>query len=252
MIREMLDKLPEELRGSLEKVASEEGLSAEEYISVLMEDLEQRGILEAMSGGDLSERDLLNLVMAGECPSCGSSGVAQCDDLEDEGDPTVGICAACGYTWCLECGMQIVAGETCGHWDVCESCDEEKDEFDDCGVMPSECPKIMDWMADSYACACQSTCAWCGAEIPEEDEVFAVGATLRGGIEFEVGRNGGGFLLPVAIGQKMVPAIITACDSEARRQGNDLMFMTCSEICACSLRDALCEQKEVIDRAELN
>lgn len=252
LIREMLDRLPDELRASLEQVAAEAGITAEEYISLLMADLDERGIIEAVTNGELSEQDFMNMVMAGECPSCGSPGAVQSDELDEEGDPTVGVCPGCGYTWCLECGAAVAAGETCGHWDVCDGCEEEKDEFGDCGVLPSDCPRIIDWMAESYATACQSTCAWCGAEIPEEDEVFAVGATLRGGIEFEVDENGSGFFLPVAIGQKMVPAIITAGDSEARRQGNDLMFMTCSELCACSLRDALCEQKEVIDRAELN
>ncbi len=252
LIREMLDKLPEELRGSVEQVAAEENISAEEYIFLLMEDLDQQGILDAMSKGDMSEEEFFNMVMVGDCPSCGSSGTVQCDEVDEEGDPTIGLCKSCGYTWCLECGMAVAADETCGHWDVCEACEEEKDEFGDCGVLPAECPRILEWMAENYAYTCQSTCAWCGSEIPEEDEVFAVGATLRGGIQFEVDDNGSGFFLPVAVGQKMVPAIITASDSEARKQGNDLMFMTCSEICACSLRDALCEQKEVIDRAELN
>lgn len=252
LVRDMLDKLPDELREPMEEAARSDGLTLEEYVLRLLRGMEGQGLLEAAASADVTEEEFLRLIFVGDCPRCGSENTDSCDEAEGINDPTVALCGECGCVWCLECGSAVVSGETCGHWDICEACDEEKDELEECGIMPDECPKLLEWCAENYALACQSTCAWCEGEIPEAGEVFAVGATLRGGIEYASNESQTGFFMPVAIGGKLVPAIVTAPDSEAREHGNDLMFMTCSEVCACSLRDALCEQKELIDRAELN
>jgi uncharacterized protein (DUF1778 family) len=252
MAKDLLARLSGDLKETLEEAAKIDGLSLEEYLLVLIRDMDQQGLLEAVTESDVTESEFLRLVFVGDCPACGSEKTVSGDELEDVDDPTVGICQDCGFSWCLECGATVARGEICGHWGVCETCDEEKDEFEDCGIEPSECPKVVEWMGRVIAEACKSTCSWCGLDIPEEKEVFAVGATLRGAIEFTSDQSSMSFFMPVAIGGKVVPAVVTASDSEARQQGNDLMFMTCSEACAEQLRDALREEKELIDRAELN
>jgi hypothetical protein len=252
LVKELVQKIPDDIRASMEEAAAADGLTLEEYVLLLLRDMEQQGLFDAAADPTVSEDEFLRLVFVGDCPGCGSQDTDSCDEEEEIDDATLGICRECGLIWCLECGSTVTRGEQCGHWEVCEACDEDKDEYGDCGVLPEECPRVIEWIAENYALACQSTCAWCLEEIPEAGEVYAVGATLRGGIEFASNESGTGFFMPVAIGDKLVPAIVTSADSEARQQGNDLMFMTCSEVCACSLRDALCEQKEFIDRAELN
>lgn len=252
LAKDLLARLSGELKETLEEAAKIDGLTLEEYILMLIHDMDQQGLLEAVTDDDVSESEFLRLVFVGDCPACGSEKTLSGDELEEIDDCTIGICESCGFTWCLECGATMVRGEVCGHWDVCEVCDEEKDEFEDCGIEPSECPRVVEWMGQMIAEACKSSCSWCGLDIPEEKEIFAVGATLRGAIEFTTNQEGTSFFMPVAIGGKVVPAVVTAADSEARQQGNDLMFMTCSEACAEQLRDALREEKELIDRAELN
>ena len=252
LAKEMLARLPEELREPFEEAARLDGSTLEEYVLALVRDMEKEGLLDAAADDDVSEEEFLRLVFVGDCPSCGSENTICCDEFEDIDDPTVGLCNECGYFWCLECGSAQVRGETCGHWDVCDRCDEEKDEFEDCGIMPSECPRVLEWIAEEYALASQGSCAWCGAAIPEFAEVYAVGAKLKGGIEFRAGNGDAAFFMPVTVAGRLVPAIVTGQGSDARAHGDDLMFMTCSEACASDLRDALREEKELVERAELN
>jgi hypothetical protein len=251
-VDELLAGLPGELRETFEEAARLDGLTLEEYVLVLLQDMDRGGLLDAATDSDISEDEFLRLVFVGDCPNCSSESTVCCDEIKEIDDPTVGLCKDCGYMWCLECGIMLEMNETCGHWDICESCDEPKNEFEDCGIMPSECPRIVEWISGNYAHPMQDSCAWCGKEIPENSEVYAVGATLKGGIEFRTEEGSQGFFMPVSIAGRMIPAIVTAPGSDARRQGNDLMFMTCSEQCAGKLRETLSEEKELIDRAELN
>jgi hypothetical protein len=249
---ELLARLPEELKETLREAAGVDGLTLEEYVHVLIRDVDKQGLLETGVVDEALEDELVRVMFVGGCPACGSEDTLSGEELVDVDDPTVGVCEACGFCWCLECGATVARGEVCGHWDICEACDEEKDEFEDCGIDPAECPKVVEWMGQMIARACQSSCAWCGKDIPEEGEVFAVGAALKGAMEFTSSQGGVNFFMPVTVGGKVVPAMVTAADSEARQQGNDLMFMTCSETCAQKLRDSLRQEKELVERAELN
>jgi hypothetical protein len=252
LAKDLLARLPDDLKQALEETARSDGLTIEEYVMLLLHDIGQQGLMEAPLDEDMSEDEFLRLVFVGDCPACESEKTVCCDEIEGIDDPTIGMCEACGFMWCLECGFEVRRGEDCGHWEVCDNCDEEKDEFEDCGIPASECPKVIEWMGQMIARACEGSCAWCGKDVPEECELFAVGAKLRGGIEFTNNRCDTGFFMPVSIGGKTVPAVVTGVDSEARKQGNELLFMTCSEACAQALREALLAEKEVIDRAELN
>ena len=56
-------------------------------------------------------------------------------------------------------------------------------------------------------------------------------------------------MIPVvlALVDKTIPAIVTTGDSQAKREGHDLLFMCCSRECARLLKDALQEEKELFD-----
>lgn len=200
----------------------------------------------------LSEEDFLRLVFSGECPSCGSKNTISCDEFEDIDDPTVALCEDCGFMWCTMCGFPLERGESCGHWDVCESCSEEKGEYDDCGVSPYECPRIMEWKGLCETEILTRHCAWCGNFIPEEGDVFAVGAKLKCPIGFTGVDNDTGYVMFVLIGEKKVPVIATAEGSEARNDGNDWLFIVCSKRCGLELKSALEREKEIVEKAEMN
>lgn len=85
-------------------------------------------------------------------------------------------------------------------------------------------------------------CAWCNQRIQEDQEVFAFGASLRPGIELSEYQSH-----CIEIGmiskEKPVYALVTVDESDAKKDGKDLMFMTCSEPCGLKLKEAL--EKEV-------
>ena len=86
------------------------------------------------------------MIMVGECPKCGSDQVGDCDADPEIDNILVGRCFECGQLWCVECGEPLKDGLVdCGHFAVCESCDEVgEEEF--CPVPPTECDKVVDWI----------------------------------------------------------------------------------------------------------
>ncbi|MHB8894239.1 MAG: hypothetical protein ACYC99_03555 [Candidatus Geothermincolia bacterium] len=247
ILEEMLEQMPPNIRQAFDDAAGASGMPRDDFIE---------GILEQIGEDDqpLSPEDeeFLRAVFVGDCPDCASGKTLSGDEIEQIDDPTVGYCEDCGLLWCLECGMYIDAGSVCGHWDVCDECPEEKDEFNECGLPPSECPTILEWHASVAAGRLKSVCAWCGGAMPEGNEVFGTGAKIREGIDFVQGSSPEGFLMEVTIAGRRVPTIVTGKDSEARRQGNDLMFMTCSVKCAEELKVALERERDIIEKTQLN
>ncbi len=82
------------------------------------------------------------------------------------------------------------------------------------------------------------TCAWCGCHIPPDQEVFGIGARARAGTDL-ADREGQTITLHILTADRDALAIVAGADSEARRQGYDLVFMACSEACTLALRAAL-------------
>ncbi len=191
-----------------------------------------------------SEEQFISAVMVGECPKCGSSNTVDCDEIEGIEDPTLGLCRNCGYFWCLECGTHLTSGIICGHWEICDKCGEEKDEFGDCGIPIWECEHIAKWLEkeDRFP---ENICAWCNKTIPEDSEVFGLGAKVKQGFDIK-NKEGKIIRLSLALTNKTVPAIVTTSNSDAKKEGKDLMFMTCSQGCAGNLKDALQKEKDVI------
>jgi hypothetical protein len=81
-------------------------------------------------------------------------------------------------------------------------------------------------------------CAWCDKKIAEDSEVFGFGATIQPDADLSK-YEGEAIALPIVTGDRSVPMLVTSEDSEAKRDGNDLMFMVCSEKCGQDMKIAL-------------
>jgi hypothetical protein len=88
------------------------------------------------------------------------------------------------------------------------------------------------------------TCAWCNVEIPQDAEVFGFGAKASEGVDLR-DKEGEFVSLELPLAGKTVFALISTAGSQARAQGYDLVFLTCSQDCAESLKDALEFEKDV-------
>ncbi len=95
-----------------------------------------------------------------------------------------------------------------------------------------------------------TTCAWCGERIPEGHEVFAVGGKAREGVALK-DREGKSITLSLALTDRRVQAIVVTSDSEAKKAGNDLMFVVCSPECGQSLKEAVQQGIDFIDSARM-
>lgn len=90
-----------------------------------------------------------------------------------------------------------------------------------------------------------SICAWCGRHIPEDSEVFALGAKVRPGVELE---HEGNVITLALTAMHRAYAIVPAEDSEAKRAGWDLIFTVCSKECGRKLRQSVQGQIDLADR----
>jgi hypothetical protein len=82
------------------------------------------------------------------------------------------------------------------------------------------------------------SCAWCEDEIPDDVEVFTIGAKAKPGIDLTETE---GTIVPLHLirANKTVSAMVPTRDSPAAKDGHDLMFMVCSQSCAQALSNAL-------------
>ena len=81
-------------------------------------------------------------------------------------------------------------------------------------------------------------CAWCEDEIPEDVEVFTIGAKGKPGMDLSEAE---GMIIPLSLIQanRTVLALVPTKDSPATRDGHDLIFMVCNQSCAQALSNAL-------------
>ena len=90
------------------------------------------------------------------------------------------------------------------------------------------------------------TCGWCGKRIKKTSEVFTVGAQARPGFHLEQ-HEGEIIELALILADRKVSAMIPMNDSEAKRRGNDFLFVVCSQKCGNELKRALQAEKNLID-----
>jgi len=88
------------------------------------------------------------------------------------------------------------------------------------------------------------TCTWCLNSIPKGVERFAFGVKASEAIDLTE-KQGEFVALKLLLKEKTVVALVTTQDSEAREQGFDLMFLTCSQVCAEKLKDALDMERDI-------
>lgn len=127
--------------------------------------------------------------------------------------------------------------------------EEEPDEEEgEAQTFPDESEHSMDPQIQNHTDSVR-TCAWCGKTISMDLDPLGLGVKLRTPMDLEKGRGKAiSFSLPVT--NRPVPAIVPELDSQAARQGNQLIFMACSEGCSQALRAALELGPEQIDRVQ--
>ena len=89
-----------------------------------------------------------------------------------------------------------------------------------------------------------SRCAWCGKGIDEEAEVYGLGAAFHPGVDLSEYESQV-IELKMIKENRIVPMIIAAKASDAKKAGHDAMFMTCSNECANEMRETLLEEKSI-------
>lgn len=85
-------------------------------------------------------------------------------------------------------------------------------------------------------------CAWCQGKIQEFEDVIDLGAKLKADIDLSEYESHC-IELDLVSEKKSVFMLVTASDSEAKKNGDDGMFLLCSEGCGKNLKDIL--EKEV-------
>jgi len=83
-----------------------------------------------------------------------------------------------------------------------------------------------------------SCCCWCGKPIPEEVELFGLGGKAMPGVDLS-DFEGSAIQIKVPTTGITFCAIVTLPDSDARKDGNDFMFVLCSSRCAYELKTLL-------------
>jgi hypothetical protein len=125
-----------------------------------------------------------------------------------------------------------------------------KDEFGSCGIPVDECEHIEKWLEKDFSEEFKNICAWCSKVISEDSEAFGLGAKIRSAINV---KDKEGTIIPLTLirANKTIPAMVTTSNSEAKREGHDIMFIACSNDCAKLLKKTLQKEKEIIDSIKL-
>lgn len=86
-------------------------------------------------------------------------------------------------------------------------------------------------------------CAWCKKSIPEDDEVFGVGGTFPEKSDLKQ-KDGEKVTFDLKGADKDVSGFAPPFYSDARQEGQDVLFMLCSEECRDDLKEAFGKEKE--------
>jgi hypothetical protein len=83
-----------------------------------------------------------------------------------------------------------------------------------------------------------STCCWCGKRIGRENEVFSLGCRKQAGIDISKYERD---IMPLTIlsQSKTLWSVVPPADSDARKGGEDFLFVLCSVECGKELKEAL-------------
>ncbi len=90
----------------------------------------------------------------------------------------------------------------------------------------------------------KSTCSWCGLKIGHNEPLYAIGCKKRP--EIDISKYEGKVMSVELISAgKTIWSIAPPADSEARKQGKDIMFTLCSEKCGDQLKEVLEIEKDL-------
>jgi hypothetical protein len=87
----------------------------------------------------------------------------------------------------------------------------------------------------------QSECGWCGKFVGDDEPVMAVGGRVREGIDLSQ-VEGKVIELRFEAADRTVLAGVAGFDSDAKAEGKDIIFMTCSEECGRLVQAAFEEE----------
>lgn len=90
------------------------------------------------------------------------------------------------------------------------------------------------------------TCAWCNQEITEDEDIFGFGAKASHNSDLE-GKEGEFVSLNLSLRDKTVFALVPEKPKDSNISGYDLLFITCSEDCAQSLKDELDLERDIFE-----
>lgn len=86
-------------------------------------------------------------------------------------------------------------------------------------------------------------CAWCKKSIPEDDEVFGVSGTFPEDSELKK-KDGEKVTFELDSAERTVAGFAPPFYSDARQEGQDVLFMLCSEECRDAMKEAFGTDKE--------
>jgi hypothetical protein len=87
-------------------------------------------------------------------------------------------------------------------------------------------------------------CSWCGVAIHEDEDYYGFGARASRDLDLE--DKAGQFVsLNLSLLEKTVAALVPSELGAPELNGHDLVFITCSEDCASSLKEALDLERDV-------
>ena len=101
-------------------------------------------------------------------------------------------------------------------------------------------------MADSKEVDLFHQCAWCENPIHEDQDYFGFGAKASNDIDL-IDKAGQFVSLNLSLQEKTIFALVPEPLSPGLLEGHDLVFITCSEDCASSLKEALDLERDVFN-----
>ena len=88
-----------------------------------------------------------------------------------------------------------------------------------------------------------SKCAWCRNKLNQNSEAFGLGAKVKSGSDIFT-YKGKSVLLTIVSEDRNVPMMVAADGTDAKNDGNDVMFLLCSEKCGIKMKAAL--EREIL------
>ncbi len=89
-----------------------------------------------------------------------------------------------------------------------------------------------------------NTCAWCDNEVPENSEAYAINAAVKYKNVLE-GHEGTFIPFPLTLAHKTVYGCVVTSDSDAKKEGVNMVFMACCLECASALKAALSDESGI-------